>query len=133
MPKNAVIVSGSHFAGKSHTLRDHLKPKLSMSKGQRNFTRNGLKGTIRTQSFEEAGWSSKKLKELLKSLADFDLIVVATRPKSESGSLFNQVYSELMELGFRVEEIVINNNNPPKNPSYYGPKADEILNHLDKP
>ncbi|EKO3464438.1 hypothetical protein SPN99_000311 [Vibrio fluvialis] len=134
--KNAVIVFGEHFAGKSYTLKVHFKPLVGLSVGQRVFqltdtkTNKLITGEVRTQSFEEAGHSATSLAALLATLSNRDLLVVATRPPSAAGSLYSYVESTLMTSGFNVSSVQIVNHGGPKSPSYYMGRAQQIYSHL---
>ncbi|EGR1699980.1 hypothetical protein HYN73_22170 [Vibrio parahaemolyticus] len=134
--KNAVIVFGEHFAGKSYTLKEHFKPLVGLSGGQRVFhltdtkTNKLITGEVRTQSFEEAGHSTTSLAALLATLSNRDLLVVATRPPSEAGSLYSHVESTLMNNGFNVSSVEIVDHGGPKNPPYYIGRAKQIYSHL---
>ena len=92
--KNAVIVYGNHFAGKSYTLKQHFKPLVGLSGNQRVFqqvdstTNMPITGETRSQSFEEANHNLQSLTSLLSQLAQRDLLVVVTRPPNEVGSLY---------------------------------------------
>jgi hypothetical protein len=50
----AVIVVGSHGAGKSKTINEHLKPKLRLRKRQHRFWLREQAGAVFSQSREEA-------------------------------------------------------------------------------
>ena len=134
--KTAVIVYGSHFVGKSYTLKQHFKPLVGLSGNQRIFqiadttTKKQLIGEIRSQSFEEADHNQQSLIDLLKKLAKRDLLVVATRPASESGSLYHDVESLLISHGFSVSSVEILNKGGPSNPSYYQERAQDIYSKL---
>jgi len=133
---HAVIVYGKHHSGKSYTLKHHFKPRVGLTPNGRVFnetdsqTNKPLIGEIRTQSFEEAGRTLQSTIRLLNSLAKRDLLVVATRPPNEAGSLYHDVEANLQRLGFIVSSVEILNHNGPQNPVYYQGRAIEIHNNL---
>ena len=48
--KNAVIAVGSHYAGKSRTLKKFVKPKLGIGERELYFRRNGYTFSIKTKT-----------------------------------------------------------------------------------
>lgn len=81
--KKAVIVVGSHYAGKSKTINVHLKQKLGIAKHEHKFTRNGKAGFILSQSFEEA---DRDVDYVIKKYVAYDLLVLSARPAHERPS-----------------------------------------------
>lgn len=124
--KKASIVTGEHFAGKSKTIREFLKPLLGMTTNEHKFIRNKKSGYILSQSFEE---SDKDVDDIINRYAPYyDLLVLAARPASEAGSKFNELSSKLKKRGFDILEHNVIADQPD---SFYKQKANDILNHLD--
>ena len=102
MKKKAIIVVGEHHAGKSETINKYLKHELSNGESDRSrkhkFKVKDCEGYILSQTLEERGDPVENLKKY----KDKDFIVLPTRPESESGSLFQEVYDKLKEWGFDV-------------------------------
>jgi hypothetical protein len=90
--KKAVIVVGSHYAGKSKTIRKYLKPKLSITEHEHKFTRNGNDGFVLSQSLEE---SDRDVDDLIKKYMDYDLLVLSARPANEMPSSLNELKVKL--------------------------------------
>ena len=124
--KNAVIVFGSHYHGKSKTINQHLKPKLGLSEKAHKFKRNDLDGYILSQSFEESG---RNVDDVIEKYGHFDLLVLACRPSNETPSELNEVTAKLENLNFSVYKVLIQKNSLEK---YYDTKANEVLACLDE-
>ncbi|TOQ86470.1 hypothetical protein CGG86_23225, partial [Vibrio parahaemolyticus] len=94
--KNAVIVVGSHYVGKSKTINQHVKPKLGLSQKAHKFERNELQGYILSQSFEEA---DRDVDYVVEKYAQYDLLILACRPKNETPSDLVEVTKKLKKAG----------------------------------
>lgn len=106
--KIAVIFVGSHFAGKSRTINDFLKPLLGISYKARLFALDGKNGCVLSQSFEESG---RDVKERIEAYAHLDLLVLAARPPSERASKLSLVESILGKKGFKPYQIHVKKGN----------------------
>ena len=123
--KKAVIVVGTHYAGKSKTIREHLKPKLGIAKNEHKFIRNGKAGFVLSQSLEEA---DRDVDYVIKKYVIYDLLVLSSRPAHERPSCLNELKAKLQTAGYRVSEVLVDRTDEE---DYYDSKADEILNCLD--
>ncbi len=123
--KKAVIVVGSHYVGKSKTIREHLKPKLGIGKDDHIFHRNNQTGYILSQSLEEA---NRSIDNVIKAYGHYSLLVLAARPAEDTPSNLKEAISKLRSAGYRVSEVAIAKSD---DDTYYNNKADEILSHLD--
>jgi hypothetical protein len=117
--KKAVIVVGSHHAGKSKTIRLHLKPLLGIEKHEHKFSLKGKRGFVLSQSREEAAWMEgivlsqsleesgkfKRVAAIVRRYSGFDLLVMAARPSNEKRSCLKQLVSKLKSAGFRVNIV----------------------------
>jgi hypothetical protein len=102
--KKAVIVAGGHHTGKSKTIRRHLKPLLGISCNAHKFMLRGKKGFILSQSFEE---SRRDVAATIKKYSHYDLLVLAARPQSESGSKLKSLRAALSKASFAVRIVTI--------------------------
>jgi len=135
--KVAVIVVGTHHAGKSRTIREYLKPLLGMSKGQHHFALGSESGYIRSQSIEERyGYIfSQSLEEkgltevqtIVSKMKGYEKLVFAARPEDESVTLFLLLKTELEKAGFTVFKVKIEKNQPA---NFYEHKGKEIVDYL---
>lgn len=124
--KKAVIVVGSHYAGKSKTINKYLKPKLGIERDDHKFTRNGQDGYVLSQTFEEA---DRDVQKIVNKYSHYDLLVVAARPANESPSYLMELTAELQNAGYQVSTVdIVKTSN---NEAYYEEKADEIISSLD--
>jgi len=119
--KKAVIVVGKHHAGKSLTIRGHLNPLLKIGYDAHKFTLNGKMGWIKSQTLEESGLDIASIRKHF----DFDLLVFAARPESESGSKLNLLRNALQTESFNV--VLVNIQDKSEAPD----KAREIFNLLN--
>lgn len=124
--KKAVIIVGKHYAGKSKTIREYLKPKVGISKHAHKFTRNGQSGFVLSQSFEEA---DRDVREAVTRYSYYELLVLSTRPVNESRSRLAELTLEFKKAGYRVNTVDVVGLQPS---NYYKSKADEIMTHLDE-
>ena len=124
--KKAVIVVGSHYVGKSKTIKRHLKPKLGIGRDEHKFTRNSQSGFVLAQTFEEA---NRDLQETVNKYSHYDLLVLPARPENESPSCLVELRAELRNAGYRVNTVDIVKTS---NDAYYDGKADEIITYLDR-
>ncbi|WP_125719079.1 hypothetical protein [Pseudoalteromonas rubra] len=124
--KNAVIVVGSHYVGKSKTINLYVKPKLGLSQRAHKFERNGLHGFILSQSFEEA---ERDVDYVLEQYGQYDLLVLACRPANETPSDLIEATKKLKKAGFDVYTVSIRHHD---NEEYYDGKANEVLASLDE-
>ena len=123
--KKAVIVVGEHYAGKSKTINEHLKPKLQIDRPEHKFLRNGKEGFILSQSFEE---TNRDVDFVVGKYPHYELLVLSARPANESNSYLETAESELKKKGYQVDLVYVNKT---KDESYYDDKADEIIMYLD--
>lgn len=135
--KYAVIVYGKRFAGKNYTLNCHFKPMVKLSGGQRLFhlqdsvTRRILDCEIRTQCFEDAGYTPQSVANLIENrLISRDRLVIVTWPPTAIGSLFSAVKQTLIHSGYDVRSVEIENNGGTLNPDYYAGKAKQIYGYI---
>jgi len=134
--KRAVIVVGTHHAGKSKTIRKFFKPLVGLREGQRMFTLGGCTGAVLSQSLEERQHDgvilSQSLEEkgiaavetFLQSYRDFKILVLAARPPQEAKSYYRRMKAELARHGFKVSTVEVM---PGKPDSFYQARANEIL------
>lgn len=125
--KKAVIVVGKHYAGKSKTLREYLKPKLGIG-NKRQFTRNGQSGFVLVQTCEE---TEVDVQERVKKYSGYDFLVLAARPANENPSYLAELEAELKKAGYQVKTLDIVKPQKDFNDEYYGGKAYEIVTYLD--
>lgn len=124
--KQAVIVVGSHFAGKSKTINVYLKPKLGIGQKDHIFTLKGNDGFILSQSFEEADRDVDYV--INKYCGHYHYLVLAARPEGESQSNLNEALAKLSSAGFNVHTVIVNGGNAE---NYYDSKAQEIFRYLN--
>jgi hypothetical protein len=123
--KKAVILVGSHYAGKGRTIREHLKPKLGIGRDDHKFTRDGQNGFVLAQSCEEA---NRDVQETVDKYSHYDLLVLAARPANESPSCSIELENRLETATFRVMTVEIIKSSEA---AYYEGKADEIIGFFD--
>src|SRR6185369_11011568 len=102
MLKIAVVVVGSHYAGKSKTINKHLKPRLGIRSRAHKFILRRARGRVlsqsqeeaakrsgfaRSQSLEESRRTSADVRALIRAYSSFDRLVLAARPSDETPSL----------------------------------------------
>lgn len=126
LKKKAVIVVGSHNAGKSKTINQHLKPMLDIGEKVHIFHRNGKEGLILSQSFEEA---DRDIDERIKKYGHYDILVLAARPINETPSFLREWAEKLKANGYLVGEVRVECSDSEK---YYQNKAKEVLAVIDK-
>lgn len=124
--KQAVIVVGSHFSGKSKTINVYLKPKLGIGEKAHIFTLNGKNGFILSQSFEEAYRDVDYV--INKHCGYYYYLVLAARPEEECPSSLEEALVKLSNAGFNVHTIIVNGGNVE---NYYDGKAQEIVRYLN--
>lgn len=120
MKKCAIIVVGIHFAGKSKTINQYLKPLLRLSGNQRNFIIGRCEGCVLSQSREESGVELN-----ISIYVRFDVLVLAARPEFDNVSKLNELKEKLENEDFSIEEVEIEKNEGDE--SYYQHKANEIF------
>jgi hypothetical protein len=137
--KRAVIVIGSHYAGKSKTIRNFFKPLVGISGNQRFFQIGPDSGAVLSQSLEERFGNGHILSQSLeeKKLADvagvvasyqyYERLVFAARASCETRSVYDKLKSELKSRGFSVATVSVLRNQPD---SFYAERAQEILRNL---
>ena|SRR5579871_4019848 len=140
--KRAVIVVGSHRAGKSKTINKYLKPRLKIRSRAHKFTLDGASGKVLSQSREEAAGKSgfvrsQSLEESRRTSADvlrlvetntrFDRLVLAARPSHERLSFLTLLKSVLRKNQYRVFLVRVA---PNRRERFYVERALEILRHL---
>ncbi len=123
--KQAVIVVGSHYVGKSKTINLYLKPKLNIKEREHIFSFNGKPGFILSQSFEEARRDVDYV--VGKYAENYDYLVLAARPDNENPSDLLEAMEKLSKAGFTVHTVIIN---PENDEGYYAQKSDEIIRYL---
>lgn len=137
--KRAVIVVGSHHAGKSKTIKKFFKPLVGLSGNRRHFQIGKHDGAVLSQSLEERFGNGHVLSQSLeeKGLVDvrsvvakyqhYERLVFAARPRSEARSLYETLKSELESHGFSVATVSVIGNRPD---SFYAERAQEIHQQL---
>lgn len=137
--KKAVIVVGSHFAGKSKTIRKFFKPLVGISGNRRLFQIGQHEGAVLSQSLEERFGNGHVLSQSLeeKGLVDvhevvtnyqrYQRLVFAARPSSEPRSLYGALKSALERRGFTVATVNVVKE---QEDAFYVERAHEILRHL---
>ncbi len=126
--RKAVIVAGTHYSGKSRTLRDYLKPRLKMGNG-RYFMRNDQSGCVLVQTCEEA---EVDVKERVRKYSGCDYLVLAARPANESLSYQTELEAELKNAGYQVKTLrIVKPREKNLEDEYYSGIADEIVAYLD--
>ena len=123
MKKNAIIVVGEHYAGKSKTINKYLKSMLSLNENQHKFGIGDCEGFILSQTLEERNAFVKDLEKY----KTYDILVLPTRPENEPNSLFQEVKEKLKEFGF---DVVIYKIKKGQEEGYYKEKAKEIYNQI---
>jgi hypothetical protein len=127
--RKACVVVGSHYSGKSRTLRI-LKQKLGIG-NKRYFTRNGQSGGVLVQTCEEA---EGNVKDRVEKYSLCDYLVLAARPANESLSYLAELEAELKRAGYRVKVLhIVKPRDKNFADEYYGGIADEIIAYLDSP
>lgn len=139
--KRAVIVVGSHHAGKSKTIKKFFKPLVGISGNQKIFWLGGYEGAALSQSLEERFGNGYVLSQSLEEQGaldvravvakyqHYDRLVFAARPRSEGGSLYEALKSTLEAFGFSVATVNVIKNRPD---SFYDECAHQILGHLQR-
>ena len=123
--KIAIIVVGEHKAGKSKTIREYLKHMLGIKENAHKFMlKDGRKGYILSQTFEERSESIEELTEKLKKYENYDVLILPVRPKEDKFSFYEEVRKVLTYFGFEVKEVRIEVG------PYYKSKAGEIYRLL---
>lgn len=137
--KKAVIIVGSHYAGKSKTINKHFKPCVGISKRCRLFQIDQHDGVVLSQSLEERFGHGHILSQSLEEKGQVDvrsvvakyqryeLLVFAARPSNENPSLYKALKSELESRGFSVETVRVEKGQPE---TFYAERAQEILQCL---
>jgi hypothetical protein len=144
MLKIAVIVVGSHYAGKSKTINKHLKPQLRIRSRAHKFNLRGASGKVlsqsreeaarisgfaRSQSLEESRRTSADVRNLIRTNSSFDRLVFAARPSNERPSFLPLLKSALAANGFRVFLVRVVANQPER---FYEERAKKIFQHLSR-
>jgi len=113
--KKALIIVGSHHAGKSRTINRHLKSALGISAKANKFSEKDLYGTgsanksygwIYSQSIEERGRKTPWIAEFA-SNSKWQRLVFSARPIGEPVSHYKTLKEELEKAGYKVETIDI--------------------------
>lgn len=137
----AIVVVGTHHAGKSETINKYLKPKLGIRTRQHRFWLNGQTGSVLSQSREESAWQwgfvlSQSLEEkgkgefvsdFVRKYSRFQLLVLAARPSNEIPSCLKLLRSKLTSAGYRVRVVSVV---PGQTARYYKEIAGKILQYL---
>jgi hypothetical protein len=139
MLKKAVVVVGSHYAGKSKTINKYLKKKLGIRKRQHRFWLTGKKGFVLSQSREEAkgfilaqsleeSGKCKRVAKIVRKYSRYDLLVFAARPSEDKGgSCLDRLKSELTKARYLVSVVSVIRH---RRERYYNGRANKILSHL---
>lgn len=137
--KKAVIVVGSHHAGKSKTIKKFFKPLVGISEKQRLFSIGADEGAILSQSLEERRHNGHvvsqsleekglaSVEEFLSKYAHYKWLVLAARPANEAVSLYVKLKAELEKAGFSVYTVNVTADKPD---SFYKARAEEIFTYL---
>lgn len=122
--KKAIIVTGKHWAGKSKTINDHLKPLFGISLKSYTFWLKGKRGFIISQSIEESG---RPIEILIKKCSGFDIVIVATRVSTDNATKHELVNNKLEKNGFKTKTFIITKH---EKENYYTGMAKEIFDSL---
>lgn len=140
--KRAVIVVGSHYAGKSKTINKYFKRMVGLTTRARKFNLRGTSGRVysqsreeasrlhgyaRSQSLEESGRTAREVLRLIRANAHYKLLVLAARPENEKPSCLPVLKSGLRAAGFRVFLVRVVAKQPER---FYAERGREILRHL---
>lgn len=135
--KKAVIVVGTHHAGKSKTINKYFKGKIGLSEKERKFSVGDNKGHILSQSLEEKYGiiNSQSLEEkglvevttTVEKYKNYEQLIFAARPENEKLSYYKDLKKQLEKRGFVVETVKIIRD---QKESYYKEKAEEIYKKL---
>jgi hypothetical protein len=136
--RKAVIVVGSHHAGKSKTINKYLKPKLGIGRYEHKFSLDGhegrifsqsreeaTRGFVKSQSLEETG--QKNVASVVRQYSRYDLLVMAARPSDEPVSFLKQLTSRLKVAGYGVNIVKVAKS---RSVRQHKASAAEILRHL---
>lgn len=123
--KKAVVVVGSHYVGKSRTIREHVKPQLGIGIDDHIFNRNGQRGFVLSQTFEEA---NRDIATTVSRYSHYELLILAARPAHEDPSCLTELKAELENAEYEVSTVEVFAN---LEDNYYDAKADEVIAHLD--
>ena len=139
--KKAVIVVGSHYAGKSKTINQFFKPLVGLSGRQRRFYLANFAGAVFSQSLEERfgydgilfsqSLEEKGIRDVRAVVADcqhYQRLVFAARPENEAVSLYGSLKSELETQGFSVATVRVVRNQPE---AFYADCAKQIIQQLN--
>ena len=102
MKKLAFLIIGKHQVGKSHFIREILKPKLGMGKEKRTKEINTCSIIVLLQTPKERG---KNVEEVLKNYSDKTVIIIALRPEE-----VERAKNYLLKNQFEIREIYIEKN-----------------------
>lgn len=125
MNKLAIIVIGEHYAGKSRTLIEYVKPAFGLNRLAHKFRFNNCSGYIKTQTLQEGN-------EPIDSLDKFqvyDVFVLASRPCGEGNPQLSEIKNKLRELGFTVSEYLIPRDT---DDGYRAATGAQIVNEIKK-
>lgn len=134
--KKAVIVVGSHHAGKSKTINQYFKPLVGISSMQRKFLLGRVlsksleekEGHNLSQSFEEKGLEIESVvNKFINEYARFLYVVCAARPENESPSYYKIIRKKLEDRGFNVKTVSVIKG---QSELYYQEIANEIYTYL---
>jgi hypothetical protein len=137
----AVVVVGTHRAGKSKTINKYLKPKLGIRPRQHRFWLNAQTGSVLSQSREESAWQwgfvlSQSLEEkgkgefvadFVRKYSRFQLLVLAARPSNENPSCLRLLRSKLTSAGYRVRVVGVVSGQTAR---YYKDIASKVFRYL---
>jgi len=129
--KIAVLVIGEHYAGKSKTLKDYVKPMLGISKHAHKFSYRRYNGYIKTQTLQETNQGVDELDQY----KGYDILVLPSRPEEvgpPNHPTLTRIRDKLKDLGFMVREVIMLKREvtmlKDKENAYLESKGKEIVN-----
>ncbi|WP_319543614.1 hypothetical protein [uncultured Pseudodesulfovibrio sp.] len=125
--KIAIFVVGEHFAGKSSTINDFLKPRLGIPNKNKFIFKSEYKGFIYSQSFEEC---KANIESRLDKIKQYDILIISARPRWEKPSDLNELIAGVTRRGFTYQEFFITKGIETE-ATYYEHQALAILGLLD--
>jgi hypothetical protein len=142
--KRAVIVVGSHYAGKSKTINKYFKRLVGITLHARKFSIGGESGRVysqsreevarsrgyaRSQSLEESGRTAREILKLVRAYAHYNHLVFAARPQNERPSFLVPLRAALKAAGFRVFVVRVVAK---QSEGFYAKRGKEILRSLSQ-
>jgi len=140
MQKRAVIVVGSHYAGKSKTINCYFKKLVGIPEEKRKFDIKGSEGQALSQSNEEKRGliisqspEEKRIKELeaaIERYLGYQYLVLASRPDGESPSYYKEIKAILEKADYIVTTVEVFDHGDDE--SYYENKGKEVFAGLSR-